>query len=76
MRSVLPLDSVHVNEPDVRFVDQRRGLERVVRSLAPHVALGQGVELLVDERNELVEGRFVTVAPRQEQVSGVRSSGA
>src|SRR5262245_14424462 len=75
MRPVLPSDPVHVNEPHVRFVDQGCGLERVVGSLASHVPLGQGVELLVNERNELVERRFVPLAPRDEQVSGVRSSG-
>ena len=75
VRAVLPLDSVHIDQTDVGFVDECRGLERVVGALASHVAPGQCVELLVDERNELVEGRFLTLAPREEQVSGVRSSG-
>jgi len=48
-------------------VNQRRGIERVIRPLAPHVTGGQATELLMDEREELIQGRFVTPAPRLQQ---------
>jgi len=31
VRAVLPLDPVEIDEPDIGFVDKRRGLKRVAR---------------------------------------------
>lgn len=43
VRSTSPVHALLIHEPQVRFVDQSRGLERVPIRLATHVCRGQGV---------------------------------
>jgi hypothetical protein len=38
LRAVVPLGAALVDEPEIRLVDERRGLERVLLSLATHRA--------------------------------------
>jgi hypothetical protein len=38
MGTILPLYSLLIDEPEVRFVNQGRGLQRVTGMLAPHVS--------------------------------------
>jgi hypothetical protein len=38
--AVLPAHLGSINEPQVGFMDQRRGLQCVIRSLSSHVPLG------------------------------------
>ena len=38
-------------------------MEQMVRPLAAHVALGEAIELGVDQRRELLEGFLPAVAP-------------
>jgi hypothetical protein len=53
---VLPLDIFLLGDTEVGLVDEGGGLESVVAALAAHIALGEAVELGVDEGEELVGG--------------------
>ena len=67
VRAILPRDVLHVDQPQVRLVDQRRRLEAVARTLAGHAAAGDPVQLAVDERNQPLEGVLVALSPFQQQ---------
>ena len=41
----------------------------MVLALAAHVALGEAMQLGIDERSEAVEGGLITVAPGNQQLS-------
>jgi hypothetical protein len=56
MRPVLPGYSVLVNQPQIRFVDNRGGRQRVISALAAEVRARQPAQLSVDKRHELVKG--------------------
>ena len=51
----------------IRLVDERRRLEAVSRALARHAATRDLVELLMDERNQPLEGSLVALSPFKEQ---------
>jgi hypothetical protein len=48
--------------PQIRLVNQRRGLQGVVRPLLVEMLLGDPVKLLVDPRHQLVRGGSVAGA--------------
>jgi hypothetical protein len=66
-----PLHSVYIDKSEIRFVHQRRCLERMIRTFLAHVPSRKAVELLIDEWNEPVERRAVPVAPGAKELSGV-----
>ena len=49
--------AVHVDEPQVRFVGERRRLQRVAGALGLHVVVGEAMQLVVDDQDERVGGR-------------------
>ena len=55
MCPVLPAHPFEIDQAQIRFVHQRRGLERVVFALATHVPTRQSVQLRVNERHQLIE---------------------
>ena len=67
MRAVMPLNGLPVNQPDICLVDERRRLETVPDALSRHTASRDPVELLIDERNQPLEGVLVAVSPPEEQ---------
>jgi hypothetical protein len=67
MRAILPLETPDVQQPQVGFVDECRGLQRLARALVRHLSFGQPGELLVDDRNQGREGVFVARAPGMQQ---------
>lgn len=50
MRSVLPLNLIHVDQPEIRFIHEGGSLKRVAGSFAGHVPMGEAVQLIVDKR--------------------------
>ena len=58
MRAVLPGD-IHLDQLDERFVNDGRGLQRVARPLALHVAAGAVAQLLIYERRQSFQGAGV-----------------
>ena len=67
MTALSALHAAEVDEPQVRFVDQRRRLETMVGALLRHAPPRDLVQFAVHERHELLEGGLVTAAPRQQQ---------
>jgi len=59
---VLPFHSLDVDQPQVRLVDERSGLKTVTGSLTPHMGSGNPVQLVVHERNQLVQGHLVALS--------------
>ena len=71
MGAVLPLDILPVHQPQIGLVDERGGLEDVAGSLSRHLARGQVMQFLVDQRRQGLEGGPITIAPRDEQLRHV-----
>ena len=70
VRAIPPFDAIDVDQPQVRLVHQRRRLQRMIRPLLAHIAPGETVELVVDQRHQSREGRSVALAPRSEELGG------
>ena len=68
MRPVLPAHVLDIHEPKVNLVDQGRCLEGVTGLFGGHIALGEAVQLVVDERHQLLERFFVPGPPRLKQL--------
>jgi len=64
LRAALPGDAILPDQPEVRFVDQCGGLQRVVRPLAAEVRHGAPSQFPVDEREQIVARLKVSVTPR------------
>jgi hypothetical protein len=67
MCPVPPFDALDVEESHVRLVDERRGLQRVFAAFATHVTACDTPQLVVHERDELVECGLIAPPPGQEQ---------
>ena len=72
MRAVVPLDRLPVDETDVGLVDERRCLQAVPHALSRHAALRDPMELLMDQRDQSLEGTLVAVSPLDQKSSGLR----
>ena len=68
MCPVLPVHVSLVYELQVGLVNQSRGLHRVAGPLAPHVVMGQAVQLVIDQGHQLVERCLIAIAPINEQL--------
>jgi hypothetical protein len=66
VRAIGPLNVSLIHEADVRFVDQRSGLQCVAFALAAHVAAREAMKLVVDKRIQLVERGLIPLSPRGE----------
>jgi hypothetical protein len=71
MCAILPPDAPRIDEPQIGFVDERRRLEDVVRTLARHLPPRQTTEVVMHDRNEFLERAIVTISPAQEQSGDV-----
>ena len=63
MGPILPVHARYVHQPQVDFVNQRGGLERVTRPFAAHVTPAQAVEFPVNQWGKLVQSGLVATAP-------------
>jgi hypothetical protein len=66
--AVAPVDFLLIDQPHVRFVHERRRLERVVGTLAVEVASGEPAQFVVHDRQHLVTRARVAVRPFEQQV--------
>ncbi len=64
MRPVLPVDVLDVDEAQKRLVDQFGRLHAVVRTLAEQAPTRDAPQLVVDERQQRIQSRLVSLAPR------------
>lgn len=65
--AVADLDRRLAEEPDVDFMNQRRGLERVGVLFAGQSSLGENPQLFVNLRDEQVAGGGIALAPAADQ---------
>ena len=66
VRTIGPVYILLIDHSDVSFVYQGSGLKCVVFSLLAHVTAGEAVELVVDQRVQLVQSGLVPFAPLSE----------
>ena len=69
--AVLPARLIPPEQSKTHLVDERRRLERDVRSLAGEIAQGHPVQLVVDERDQPLERVLVAIAPHLEQAGDI-----
>ena len=64
--AVVPGDAL-IHESKVRLVDERRGLERVIRALAPQVGRGAPAKVLINQCQEPIARGDTPIVPRMEK---------
>jgi hypothetical protein len=69
VRPVLQRQSLHVHEPQVDLVHERRRLEGVAWLFSLEMAARHAAQLVIHERDQAVERCGVALAPGQQQVS-------
>jgi hypothetical protein len=67
LRAVLPLGASLVDEPEVRFVDERRGLQGVIVRFTPHCSGRLAVQLGINDRQQPFARTCVALTPRQQE---------
>ena len=72
MCPVLQVDVVKLEKTDVGFVHEAGRVERVGRPFGRHSLVGEESELLVDERDQLVESLAFAGARPSEETADVR----
>ena len=61
-----------IDQPEVRFVDERAGLQGMIGAFAAHQAMGHAMQLVVNELDQTIEGRGVAALPAVQQPCHVR----
>ena len=64
LRATLPGDAILSCQPEVRFVDQCGGLQRVIRPFAAKIRPRSPSQFPVDQREQVVPRFKVSVTPR------------
>jgi hypothetical protein len=72
VRAIVPCHGFRIDQPEIRLVDERRGLQAVIRPLVPDVPLRDSMELCVNERNQPLQGVVVALPPFQKQPGNLR----
>ena len=72
MCAVVPRHIFGMDEPQIRFVEQRRGMETVSSTLCCHAASRDLMKFPLYERNQSAEGGLVALTPFQKQCGNVR----
>ena len=57
-----------IDQPQIRFVDKRGGLQSVAGALPAHVMVGQPVQFGLHQREQLLKRSLVSAAPVAEQL--------
>ena len=71
MAAILPSGLVVTAEPQPGFMHQRGGLQGLARRFSRHLGRGQLTQLLVNQRQQLIEGMLVAFADAFEDQSDV-----
>jgi len=67
MRAVVPRDVLRIDQPEIRLVDEDRGLQTVAGAFSSHTTPGDLMELAMDERNQSLEGILVALPPFEKE---------
>jgi hypothetical protein len=66
MRRISCADTAaRIDETQIGFVDERRGLKRVADAFAGHIAMGQEMKLVVHQRHQPIQRLRVALIPGQ-----------
>src|ERR1019366_2282371 len=76
VRAVLPIDVVDVDQLQVGFMHERRGLDRISRAFIPHETPGQASKLVINARRQPLERVLVFARPGAQKLSRFRTFGA
>ena len=71
--AVLPRDALDADETEIGFVDEAGGLDRVGRAFAAEARPREAAKLLVDLREQRVEGLPTAPARRDQEIRDVRA---
>ncbi len=71
MRTILPLHPLAVDQAQVGFMDQGRGLQAMSGSLAPHVMMREAAEFRIDDWDQVFECIVVPSGPGAQQFTYV-----
>jgi len=69
--ATVPIDPRLVHQLQIRFMNQRRRLKGVIRSLARKISLGQLAKLIVHQRHQTIRGAGI-LPHRVEEVRNLR----
>jgi hypothetical protein len=69
MSTALPVETPEIDETQIGLVDEGRRLEGVIAPLAGEMGSGHPVQLVVDERQELVQSRGISSPPIEEELA-------
>jgi hypothetical protein len=73
--AILPTDVPEIDQPQVDFVYERRGLKDMAGRFASHITLRKLVKFGVHQGRQLLQRTFVPVAPGLEQLGYLVSGG-
>lgn len=71
MSAVLPPRLIPPEQSQADLVDERGCLKRDARALAREIAEGHAVQLVIDERDELLERALVSLTPHAKQTGNI-----
>jgi len=72
VRAIVPRYGFRIDQSEIRLVDERRGLEGVIRTLVSDVPLRDSMKFVVYERNQAVQRLLVALSPLEKQPSDLR----
>ena len=67
--AVLPGDAVATSESQKRFVNQRRGLQRVIGAFVTQITGRAFAQLVIDQRHEFIAGAQIPSGPRMQELA-------
>jgi hypothetical protein len=67
MRPILPVGGLDVHQMQVGLMHQCSGLERISRTLVPHIPAGNTTEVVIDQGRQTLQGRWVSTAPSPDE---------
>ncbi|HSC26155.1 MAG TPA: hypothetical protein VLD67_02715 [Vicinamibacterales bacterium] len=71
VRAALQRHPVHIDETQEDLVDERCRLARVAGTLPPEMAARHAPQIVIQQRNQPVERRGVSLSPGQEELGDV-----
>jgi hypothetical protein len=72
MIPVLPVHLLLAGQPQVSLVDQGRGLERMVGAFPLKLMMRRTAQLLINQRQQLIQRCFITLARSDKQLRNLR----
>jgi hypothetical protein len=67
VRPILPPHAFVIDQPQIGFVDKRRGLQAVARTLQAHVVPRETPQLGIDDGRQFVQSALIPIRPGAKQ---------